>query len=176
MIVEETDRLEQILSGLLEFSRPAVPRFTDVDINSLILQTIHFMDAEIDEDLIRVTYDLDPELPRVWADGQQMRQVLLNILRNGIQAMPGGGTLTLVSRADDKEVWISIQDSGPGIPPEEALRIFDAFYTTKPTGSGLGLAISAQIVRNHNGRLIVQPTGGKGAKFLVCLPIAQKSA
>ncbi len=176
VIVEETDRLELILSGLLEFSRPAVPRFTDVDINSLVLQTIHFMDAEIDEDLIRVTYDLDPELPRVWADGQQMRQVLLNVLRNAVQAMPGGGTLTIVSRADDKEVWVSIQDSGPGIPADEVNRIFDAFYTTKPTGSGLGLAISAQIVRNHNGRIIIQPTGGKGAKFLICLPIAPKSA
>ena len=176
VIVEETDRLEQILSGLLEFSRPSMPRFTDMDMNSLILQTIHFMDAEIDDDLIKVTYDLDPELPRVWADAQQLRQVLLNILRNGIQAMARGGVLVIKTEQANGEVSISVHDSGPGIPPEQLSRIFDAFYTTKPTGSGLGLAISAQIIRNHNGRITAVPTDGKGAKFVIYLPIAQKSA
>jgi signal transduction histidine kinase len=105
-----------------------------------------------------------------------MRQVLLNILRNAVQAMPGGGTIVIQSRSDDKEVQISIQDSGPGLSADQINRVFDAFYTTKPTGSGLGLAISAQILRNHNGRLMAVPTDGKGAKFLICLPVAQKSA
>jgi signal transduction histidine kinase len=176
VIVEETDRLERILSGLLEFSRPALPRFTDVDLNSLVLQTVHFMDAEIDDDLIQITYDLDAELPRVWADTQQMRQVLLNLIRNAIQAMLNGGTVTFRTDVQRQEVRLSIEDSGPGIPPEQTERIFDAFFTTKPTGSGLGLAICTQIVRNHNGRISVESGRTRGAKFVISLPMAQKSA
>jgi signal transduction histidine kinase len=176
VIVEETDRLERILSGLLEFSRPALPRFTDVDLNGLVLQTVHFMDAEIDDDLVHITYDLDAELPRVWADTQQMRQVLLNLIRNAVQAMPNGGTVTFRTDVQRQEVRLSIEDSGPGIPPDQTERIFDAFFTTKPTGSGLGLAICTQLVRNHNGRISVESGRTLGAKFVISLPMAQESA
>jgi hypothetical protein len=176
VIVEETDRLERILSGLLEFSRPSLPRFTDVDLNSLVLQTVHFMDAEIDDNLVHITYDLDAELPRVWADTQQMRQVLLNLIRNAVQAMVNGGTVTFRTGVHQQEVRLSIEDTGPGIPSEQTERIFDAFFTTKPTGSGLGLAICTQIVRNHNGRISVESGRIQGAKFVISLPMAQKSA
>ena len=153
-----------------------MPRFTDLDMNSLLLQTIHFMDAEIDDELIRITYDLDPELPRVWADAQQVRQVLLNVFRNALQAMTGGGTLTIHTSFESGEVLTIIQDTGPGIPPEQIGRVFDAFFTTKAAGSGLGLAISAQIIRNHNGRMTAENGDIGGAKFVISLPSAQKSA
>jgi signal transduction histidine kinase len=176
IIVEETNRLENILSSLLEFSRPAVPRFTETDLNSLILQTIHFMDAEIDHALIRIALELEPNLPLATSDSDQMRQVLLNIFRNAIHAMQAkGGVITVRTRTLDSAIQIEIEDSGPGIPNEILDKIFDAFFTTKSTGSGLGLAICSQIIRNHNGRIEAFSPRGKGASFVITLPLSEKS-
>jgi PAS domain S-box-containing protein len=174
IVLEETDRLEHMLSSLLEFTRPAVPRFTALDLNALIMQTIHFMGTEIDPGLHRVVHKLDPNVPRVWADSQQIRQVLLNIIRNALQEMPNGGTLTFTTTENQGEVQISIKDTGPGIPPENMEKIFEAFFSTKPAGSGLGLAICAQILRNHNGRIEAFSRVGDGATFVVTIPAAQK--
>lgn len=174
IILEETDRLEHMLSSLLEFTRPAVPRFTALDINALVMQTVHFMGTEIEPNVIRVIYNLDANVPRVWADSQQIRQVLLNILRNAVQEMHSGGTLTLTTHETQGEVQISIKDSGQGIPPENLEKIFEAFFSTKPAGSGLGLAICAQILRNHNGRIEAFSRVGDGATFVITLPASQK--
>jgi PAS domain S-box-containing protein len=175
VILEETDRLEHMLSALLEFTRPAVPRFVELDLNALILQTIHFMGTEVDPSRVHVRYQLDPDLPRAWADSQQIRQVLLNIVRNALQEMPKGGTLTLITTNKGDEVQMAIRDSGPGIKPEDMDKIFEAFFTTKPAGSGLGLAICAQIVRNHNGRIEAFSKPMEGATFVITLPVAQKA-
>jgi signal transduction histidine kinase len=174
IILEETDRLEHMLSALLEFTRPAVPRFTELDLNAMIMQTVHFMATEIDPNSVHVVYKLDPQLPRVWADGQQIRQVVLNIIRNALQEMPTGGTLTFESSESFGEVQASIHDTGPGIAPENLDKIFEAFFTTKPSGSGLGLAICSQVMRNHNGRLVAYSRMGDGATFVLTLPVAQK--
>jgi PAS domain S-box-containing protein len=174
VILEETDRLEHMLSSLLEFTRPAVPRFGELDLNGLIMQTVHFMGTEIDPNAVGVVYELDPNVPRVWADGQQIRQVLLNVIRNALQEMPNGGKLTFVTHASKNSVQAAVKDNGPGIAPEHLEKIFEAFFTTKPSGSGLGLAICAQIMRNHNGRLEVASRPTEGAMFILTLPIAQK--
>lgn len=174
IILEETDRLEHMLSALLEFTRPAVPRFTELDLNAMIMQTVHFMATEINPNVIHVVYKLDPQVSRVWADGQQIRQVLLNIIRNALQEMPKGGTLTLESNESFGDVQVSIHDTGSGIAPENLDKIFEAFFTTKPSGSGLGLAICSQIMRNHNGRLEAYSRAGQGATFVLTLPVAQK--
>jgi signal transduction histidine kinase len=174
IILEETDRLEHMLSSLLEFTRPAVPRFTALDLNALVMQTVHFMGTEIEPAMFRVNYQLDPKVPRVWADSQQLRQVLLNIVRNALQEMPSGGDLTFITGENRAEVQVAIKDTGPGIPPENMDKIFEAFFSTKPAGSGLGLAICAQILRNHNGRIECYSRVGEGATFNIILPAAQK--
>ncbi|MBU0509575.1 PAS domain S-box protein, partial [bacterium] len=174
VILEETDRLEQMLSSLLEFTRPAVPRFTELDLNGLILQTIHFMDAEIEANTVRVVFELDTELPRVWADSQQIRQVLLNIIRNSLQEMKNGGILTISTQTLRDEVAMAVRDTGPGIPPENLEKIFEAFFTTKAAGSGLGLPVCSQIIRNHNGRIEASSRPGEGAQFIITLPAAGK--
>jgi PAS domain S-box-containing protein len=176
IIVEETERLDDILRSILEFSRPSVPKFAQVDLNGLVMQTVHFMDAEIDNQLVQIQYQLDPTLPPAWADASQIRQVLLNILRNAVQEMPGGGELRLHSEFVGMAVRLAVSDSGPGIPADRLEKIFDAFFTTKPTGSGLGLSICAQIVRNHNGRLEAISVPGKGATFVMTLPAAGAGA
>ncbi|HEY3294188.1 MAG TPA: PAS domain S-box protein [bacterium] len=174
IILEETDRLEHMLSSLLEFTRPAVPRFTELDLNALVMQTVHFMGQEINPNSVHVAYKLDPQIPRVWADGQQIRQVLLNVVRNALQEMPRGGTMTFESSESDGEVQVAVHDTGPGITPDILDKIFEAFFTTKPSGSGLGLAICSQIMRNHNGRLEAYSRAGEGATFVLTLPVAQK--
>jgi PAS domain S-box-containing protein len=174
IILEETDRLEHMLSSLLEFTRPAVPRFTELDMNAMVMQTVHFMGTEINPNTTKVIYKLDPQIPRVWADGQQIRQVFLNIIRNALQEMPKGGSLTFESSELDGEVQVMLHDTGPGIAAENLDKIFEAFFTTKPAGSGLGLAICAQIMRNHNGRLEAYSRGNDGATFVLTLPVAQK--
>ena len=131
------------------FESLSTPR---LDVNSLILQTIHFMDSEIDRDLLDVVFDLESELPTTWADADQMRQVLLNIIRNAMQEMKDGGSLSICTQLNHSEITIKIKDTGPGIPEEIREKVFDAFFTTKSTGSGLGLAICSQLVRNHSGR------------------------
>lgn len=176
VIVEETQRLENILDSLLEFSRPASPKFTELDINSLILQTIFFMDSEIDHDLLEVVYDLESDLPKTWADADQVRQVLLNIIRNAMQEMKDGGLLTISSQSDDSEIIIKIKDTGPGVPDEIREKVFDAFFTTKSTGSGLGLAICSQLIRNHSGRLEIESEQEQGACVTISLPISQKDS
>ncbi|MDD5087221.1 MAG: PAS domain S-box protein [bacterium] len=172
IILEETDRLEEMLSSLLEFTRPAVPRFTELDLNGFLMQTLHFMDGEIEANHVRVVFELDPDLPRVWADNQQMRQVVLNIVRNALQEMKQGGILTITTTGRKEDVLMAFRDTGPGIAPEGMDKIFEAFYTTKASGSGLGLSVCAQIVRNHNGRIEISSLPGEGAQFTISLPAA----
>jgi PAS domain S-box-containing protein len=175
IIVEETDRLERMLTALLEFTRPALPLLAEVNPNDLVRETVQLMGTEIDTNRIRVAYELCDDAPPVMADSQQIRQVLINIIRNAVQEMSTSGVLSLTTTADNGEVHIAVSDTGPGIAPEIQDKIFDAFFTTKPTGSGLGLAICAQILRNHDGRLEAVSRPAEGATFVITLPSMQKT-
>jgi signal transduction histidine kinase len=114
---------------------------------------------------------VEASLPTVLVDPEQVKQVLLNILLNGIQAQPAGGKVIIHTFVGMGEMVISIQDSGPGIEPEYLDRIFDPFFTTKREGTGLGLAISYQLVRNNGGRIHVTSSPGQGACFLISFPL-----
>ena len=112
------------------------------------------------------------DLPLVAADEHQLRQALLNLLRNAVEAMAGGGRLGLAMAADDKLVTLRISDSGQGILPEHLAKIFDPFFSTKEHGTGLGLALTHQIIVEHGGTIDVESTPGKGTSFTVRLPAA----
>jgi signal transduction histidine kinase len=116
--------------------------------------------------------DLADNLPSVIADRVQVQQVLMNLMLNGIEAMSdSGGVLTIESQSGaDGAIQISVNDTGPGLPPDKADQIFDAFYTTKPQGSGMGLAICKSIVESHDGRIWASGKGGCGAMFHFTLP------
>jgi PAS domain S-box-containing protein len=176
IVVDEVRRLEGILTEILQFTRPTMPRFEVADLNGIILQTFHMMSGEIDEGLIRVQKDLEPKLPAIWADPDQIRQVLLNILRNALHSMPKGGVLQVESRADDDAAQVRVTDTGIGIPKANLDKLFRAFFTTKSAGSGLGLTISQQIVRNHGGSIAVESEEGIGSTFEISLPIYRKGA
>jgi signal transduction histidine kinase len=121
---------------------------------------------------ISIRGEFDPGLPRTTADRIQLQQVLMNLMLNGIEAMrETGGDLTIASkRIEQGQLLISVSDSGVGLSVDQAERIFDAFFTTKPQGTGMGLSISRRIVESHGGRLWASPNAGRGAIFQFTLP------
>jgi signal transduction histidine kinase len=120
---------------------------------------------------VAVKVDTDPTVPPMEIDRTLLRQAVLNLVKNGLEAVSQGGALTLTTRHVDDTVEIAIADTGPGIAPEVGRRLFEQFFTTKPQGTGLGLAISRQIVEEHGGKIRWTSTPGEGAIFTMSLPI-----
>ena len=143
-----------------------------VDVNALIGEMTVLLRDTTRRALIAIRTELDPGLATITADRIQLQQVLMNLILNGIEAMRDtGGELRVRSRkTDDGEVLISVSDSGVGLPGNDAERIFEAFFTTKPQGTGMGLSISRRIVESHGGRLWASANTGRGATFQFTLP------
>ncbi len=116
--------------------------------------------------------DVAPGLPRVLADRDQILQLLLNLVRNALDAMPGGGTLRLSARRAPQGVALAVADTGPGIAAADLARVFEPYFTTKEGGTGLGLAIAQRIAEEHGGRLEAASEPGRGATFTLTLPLA----
>ena len=174
IIVEEIRRLEEFLAEVGSFAKLSEPRKCPIDLNSLIREMCLNLEASLQENRIKLAVNLDPNLPQVRFDPLLCRQVLLNIAKNGIEAMPAGGTLTFTSGRDHDRVLVRISDSGEGIAPDIMDKIFQPFYSTKPKGSGLGLAISQTIVKAHQGEIRVESQPHRGAGVTVFLPAASK--
>ena len=134
------------------------------------------MEAEIDDESIQIVSNLQKNLPNVWIDPDQIRQVLHNMFRNAVHAMPDGGKIFAITEQHEKYVNIEIIDTGVGISEDNIEKLFTAFYTTKSTGSGLGLTICSQIVHNHGGSIGVKSEVGKGTTFVITLPLGHRHA
>src|SRR5436190_1598625 len=171
-IVREVDRLTAITEEYLRFARLPKPQVQRADLNDTVRDLLDFVRPELEASGVQVTTSLVPELPRVIADVAQLRQLLLNLLRNAREAMPSGGTLHVASRGGESSVEVEIRDTGPGIPPERMARIFDPFFTTKARGTGLGLAMAQEIAQEHGGQLLCESALGKGTAFTLRLPAA----
>jgi two-component system, NtrC family, sensor kinase len=171
-IVDETMRCRKIVKGLLEFSRQAKPQTQPLELNQVIEDVLGLVKNQASFRNIVLEMALDPDLPAVMADRDQMRQVVLNIVLNAAEAMPGGGRLRLASTFDRAagRARIEAKDTGSGIPEEIQARMFEPFYTTKKTGTGLGLAIAYGIVEEHKGRLRVDSAPGRGTTMIIELP------
>ena len=174
IIVEEIRRLEEFLAEVGSFAKFSEPRKCPIDLNSLIREMGLKLEANLQENHIKLVVNLDPNLPQVQFDPLLLRQVLLNIAKNAIEAMPAGGTLTFASGWDQDRVLVRISDSGEGIAPEIIDKIFQPFYSTKPKGSGLGLAISQTIVTAHQGEIRVESQPQRGTDMTVFLPAPLK--
>jgi PAS domain S-box-containing protein len=170
IIVEEIRRLEEFLAEVGSFAKLSEPRKCPIDLNSLIREMCLKLEANLQENRIKLAVNLDPDLPQVQFDPLLLRQVLLNIAKNGIEAMPAGGTLTFTSRREQDRVLVRISDNGEGIAPDIIDKIFQPFYSTKPKGSGLGLAISQTIVTAHQGKIEVESQPHQGTGVTVFLP------
>ena len=171
-IVREVDRLTGITEEYLRFARLPKPQVQRADVNDTVRDLLDFVRPELEAGGVRVTASLSPGLPRVLADVAQLRQLLLNLLRNAREAMPSGGSLHVATRSDEGLVSLEIQDTGQGISPERMERIFDPFFTTKARGTGLGLAMAQEIAQEHGGQLLCESVVGEGAVFTLRLPAA----
>ena len=171
----QVNRMNKTITDLLYFGRPGKPEFSYADINSLLRQTLRFVEQHPEAKKVSQVEILASGLPPVWIDQKQIQQVILNIILNALQAMANGGELTvrtaLVSHPGKDWVQVDIRDTGPGISPEELGKIFTPFYTTKTQGTGLGLPICQQLLENNGGSLRVDSQLGEGASFILEFPI-----
>jgi len=172
IIVEEVNGLSKLTTEFLEFARPMEFEIGPVDVNEIIRKALQLMSIHISENGVIVVEHLDENLPIIQADGKQLGHVMRNIVLNAIQAMPSGGTLTIVTRAVGNGVEFSVTDTGMGIPEEKLERIFVPFFTTKTKGTGLGLSVVRKIVENHGGYIDVASVVGQGTTFKIILPFA----
>ncbi len=171
IIIQETDRLNEVVSHFLSFARPFEISPAEEQINDVVEKAISLIEMNSDSGKIEIERDLHAGLPAVLIDREQIIQVILNIALNGIEAMPDGGKLifrTFRIDSDGREsVGISIRDTGRGMDKEQVGNIFKPFYTTKKRGIGLGLAICNRIIKNHQGRIRVKSIPGRGSVFYI---------
>jgi len=172
ILKSESQRLNEITSGFLSFGRPRQPDLKPMDLNLLVAHILGLVRRdERCPGSITVETGLDPVLPAVQADEDQLRQVFWNLLLNAVQAMRDGGTLSLRTAVADGSAAVEVQDTGYGIPHDILPKIFEPFYTTRARGTGLGLAIVRRIVEDHGGRVAVSSRQGEGTTFRVTLPL-----
>lgn len=176
IIVKETERMERVLDHVLDFSRPDSANLEMVSLNELVTQTFEMMAPEIDSGKVSITTFPGDQLPLVRANPDLIRQALLNIFRNSLQAMPNGGLLSVTTKTNDRCVRIEIKDTGFGIPHENMGQIFDAFFTTDSEACGLGLTIASEIIKNHGGKIGADSAPGKGSTFFIELPITHQES
>ena len=174
-IVREVDRLAAITEEYLRFARLPKPQMQRADLNEVVRELLEFVRPELQAAGVAVEQRLSPELPRAMADVAQLRQLLLNLVRNAREAMPSGGALLVATRGDQGWLAIEVRDSGPGIEASRLARIFDPFFTTKERGTGLGLSMAQEIAQEHGGRLTCESRPGAGTLFTLHLPALVES-
>ena len=173
VIEEEISRINEIVDQFLRFAKPVPPLLAKADVLSVFEETLQLLRPQIEKNRIIVEKEFRV-LPPISMDREQMKQVILNLLLNAVQAMPKGGHLTVRGQVLESDRWIklSIQDSGIGIPKEDLNKLFDPFFSTKEGGVGLGLSIAHRIVDQHHGKIEVESAPGKGTLLAVWLPIS----
>ncbi|HMD32699.1 MAG TPA: ATP-binding protein, partial [Candidatus Acidoferrales bacterium] len=176
-IVKQTFRASEIVNNLLNFSRTGAGEFAAVNLNEVIEETLSLVAHPFRTAHVSVIKSFEDGLPAVKGSGNRLQQVFLNLFLNARDAMPSGGMLEVRTVSQNGSVEVEVTDTGTGIPGENLHRIFDPFFTTKATGrgTGLGLSVSYGIVQEHNGRIEVRSTPGKGTSFRLEFPAAGKS-
>ncbi len=170
----EITRLDYIVTQFLQAIRPTPPQLKLTSLNDVMRETFQLLQPELNNRGLAVKEKLARRLPVTPIDPGQIKQALVNLIKNAMQAMTKGGVLTLQTGAGSDGVWVSVADTGGGIPQEQINRIFEPFYTTKTKGSGLGLMIVQRTVRSHGGRIELESRVGKGTTFRIWLPLHER--
>ncbi len=172
VIEEEIRRINEIVDQFLRFAKPAPPLLEKADVLSIFEETLQLLRPQIEKHRIIVRKEFQV-FPPILMDREQVKQVILNLLLNAVQAMPEGGRLTLRGEVSESDRWIrlSVRDSGIGIPGEDLNKLFDPFFSTKEGGVGLGLSIAHRIIDQHHGKIEVESAPGRGTLLTVWLPI-----
>src|SRR5271157_5561121 len=172
-VQNEVLHIQHILNDLLSYSRPRPPNFHPADINTTVEQAVQLARQQVLTKPIQVIYDPVPSLPKIEHDPALIQQVILNLLLNGIQAIPGEGKVEVQSLLENEYVVLQVSDTGRGIPAEALTKIFKPFFTTRSEGTGLGLSLANGIVQAHGGRIEVSSAAEKGTQFRVLLPVCR---
>jgi two-component system, NtrC family, sensor kinase len=181
VVREDVNRIERLTREILDYAKPTEPFLRSEDLNEIVEACLYTLRIRPSHELIVIETDLAHQLPKIFADRQQMKQVILNLFFNAVEAMaPNGGVLSVRTRRISSDVaqdWVQleVQDTGRGIDPNDAEHIFDPFFTTKHLsqeheGTGLGLAIAHQIIQEHQGKIEVHSLKGQGTTFFINLP------
>jgi len=181
-ILDEVDRLNNIVGNLLSLARPAQSNPEEIDIRREIERCVNFIEAKAKSQSIKLETDFQEDLPKLRFDPAELRQLILNVMMNGLQAMPEGGLLLVKARctverthdsiASSERILIQVIDEGPGIPANLRQKVFEPFFTTKAGGTGLGLAICNSIVKRYNGEIWIEQAGSGGTEVKISLPIS----
>ena len=170
----EVNRLDSIVTQFLRAIRPSKPELHPENVNTIVEETLRFFTPEIQDRDIVVEQELRSDLPLLQIDRDQMKQAFYNVIKNSLQAMKRDGTLRIHTDRDDTHVLISFIDTGSGMSAENLGRVFEPYFTTKPSGTGLGLLIVRRIVREHGGELSIESSEGKGLTLTIRLPYVDK--
>lgn len=171
IIQKEAKRLARLLTEMLDYARPKKPEFTAASLEDLARSVAQLLAPVAQKANVRIVIEDSRNVPAIWCDPSQIRQVLVNLVLNGIQAMPDGGQLTIGVYTENRNVIADVRDEGPGVPADAMDKLFSPFYTTKKDGTGLGLAVAQRIVHEHGGELHVGSNIPSGAAFSIILPV-----
>ena len=170
----EINRLELIITQFLQAMRPTIPDRKPDHLNAIVIETIELLRPELANRGIELVEELDEQLPDPPLDRAQIKQVLVNLIKNAMQAMDKDGLLRIRTKRDADGVWLSVEDNGMGISKDRISRIFEPYFTTKRKGTGLGLMIVHRIIRDHGGRIMVEPNQPSGTIFRLWLPLFEQ--
>ena len=173
IMAEEVDRVNRVISELLEFARPIQLELKKTKIFELVDKALRLIKYEADPAGIKIISSVEPDLPEVEVDKDRLTQVLLNIFINAIQAMAAGGSLSVNVKAMENRLQFDISDTGSGISAEDQANIFNPYFTTKKRGTGLGLAIAFKIIESHGGTITIESLKNKGTTFVISIPLKQ---
>jgi len=171
----EVRRIQNVIEGYLRLARLPKPQRRPMELNPLLDQKLAFVNGEFEKARVKLHTHFDPALTAINADSEQLWQATLNLIRNGLDAMPDGGELTVSTWREGGQVRLRVTDSGQGMTRNQVEQVFVPFYTTKPEGTGLGLTLVQQIATEHGGHVECESAPGKGSSFTMFLPFDKKS-
>ncbi|MFJ5715263.1 PAS domain S-box protein [Neobacillus sp. NPDC093127] len=170
IILDEIERVNTIVEDFMVLAKPKAVELEEKNVIPVIKNVVSLLEFEARKKNVRLSFDCDHEIIQIECDENRLKQVFLNFIKNGIEAMPNGGDLHVKTFIHDNKVQISIQDSGVGIPKEKLQKLGEPFFTTKKNGNGLGLMVSFKIIESHNGKVFVESEPNKGTTFNILLP------
>ena len=176
VMTSEVDRLNRVISELLEMARPADIKLRETEVVTLLESSMRLVKQEADNAGVSVSLDISAEVGSIPLDPDRMTQAMINLYVNAIQAMPEGGKLDVDVSRQEGAILLKVSDTGTGLPEGEASRVFDPYFTTKQTGTGLGLAIVSKIIEAHSGEVQVEHTGPNGTTFSISIPTKSEGA
>ncbi|MFH1146555.1 MAG: ATP-binding protein [Pseudomonadota bacterium] len=175
IVIGEIKRLEDLLVDLSDFTRMSRPQISIQSINQIVDEVCSLMAPEIERLGIGMTKSQDERIPASSFDPRQIKQVLINLAKNAVEAMPNGGQLDFCTKLESTMIRVTVSDTGKGIPEKDLQEIFNPFFTSKPKGTGLGLSISLKIIKDHRGMMDVKSKTGEGSICTIFLPLDQAS-